>query len=138
MLHTPVDNAVIGVGAAVDALTRKALPTLITSNTKSNTVLWTELFQLGHDAGGDEDLTLCIKSVHHALEQLDLARDGVREEICIDEDLIRWDEGGVVLKEHGGGRLWNGADYVAGSGQRAVCEDGTGAIKLVGAYSVLH
>lgn len=110
MLHTPIDNAVIGVGAAVNSLTGQTFPALVTSNAQSNTILWAKLFQLGHDAGSDENLAFGIQGVHHALEQLDLAGDGVGEEIRIDEDLVRRDEGGVVLEEHGGGRLGDGAD----------------------------
>jgi len=46
-----------------------------------------------------------IQAIHHAGQQLELALDSVREEVGIDEDIVGWDEGGVVLEEEGGGDL---------------------------------
>ena len=32
--------------------------------------------------------------------------DSVGEEVSVDEDGVRWHEGGVILKEESGGDLW--------------------------------
>ena len=39
---------------------------------------------------------------------------GMRKEICVYEDGVRRDEGGVGLEEHGGGRLRDLSDWLVG------------------------
>lgn len=38
--------------------------------------------------------------------------DGVGEEVCVDEDVVGRDEGGVVLEEEGGADLWYFSYYL--------------------------
>lgn len=117
MLHDPVDDAVIGIGTAVDRLAGQALPALVAGDAQGDAVLGAELLELGHDARRDEDLALGVEGVHHALEELDFAGDGVGEEVGVDDDLVGGHEGGVVLEEHGGGCLGDGADCLGFAGQ---------------------
>lgn len=106
MLHYALHDTVVGIRALVVAL--EALPALVTRNAQRNSVLGAEFLQLGHDAGGYDGRGFCVEQVHEGLVQLELGVDGVREEICVDEDGVRGPEGSVGLEEEGGGDLWAG------------------------------
>lgn len=89
------------------------LPPLVSRDAQCDPVFRAELFQLRHDAIGDDGDTFGVEAVHHCLEQLELVLDGVGEEVRVDEDGVGRDEGGVVLEEEGRGDL--GAMETSGS-----------------------
>ena len=56
-------------------------------------------------AAGDDGCRLGVQAVHHGGLHVQLAADGVRDEVCVDEDGVGRDEGCFVLEEEGGGNL---------------------------------
>jgi hypothetical protein len=97
VLHDPIDDAVVGVGALVVA--REALPAFVARNSQRNTVLWTKLLQLSHDTGGDDGCGFGVEQVHEGLVELELGVHSVREEVGIDEDRVWGAERRVGLEE---------------------------------------
>jgi hypothetical protein len=65
-----------------------------------------KLLQLSNRAVCNYRDTFRVETIHHCREEFEFLLDGVGEEIGVDEDGIGRDEGGVVLKEEGGGYLW--------------------------------
>lgn len=113
MFDTAVDNAVIGINSlqALDrssgtlticptlVATFKAFPSLISRDAQCDAIFWTKFLQLCHDTARDDWATLSIQTCHHLIEHLKLVLYGMRQEIGIDQDIVRWFEGGVVLEE---------------------------------------
>ena len=50
---------------------------------------------------------LCIKAVHHGLNNVHFVFDGEVDEIGIDENVEGWPKGGVVLQKNGTKRSFN-------------------------------
>ena len=88
------------------------LPALVPRDPQRDPVLLPQLLQLGHDAVGDDGDAFRVQAVHHRAQQLQLVLHRVAEEVGVDEDRIRRDEGRVVLVEERGGYLWDFADDV--------------------------
>lgn len=86
-------------------VTGKPLKALITCQPQGHTEPRTGLLQLAHHTVSDAGAYLSVQGVHHSLDKVDLVADGHVDEICIHQDLIGWDEGGVVAKEERRGRL---------------------------------
>lgn len=110
MLHHAIHQTIISIRAAMIA--PKPLPALIAGDPQRDAVLGPQLFELGHDAVGDDGGALGVQAVHHRGEKLKLMPHRVRQEIGIDEHGVGWDQGGVVLKEEGGGYLWTRRCYM--------------------------
>jgi hypothetical protein len=101
-LH-PIDYTVVRIRALVIAL--EPFPALITRDAKRNAVFRTELFQLGHDARGDDGCGFGVEQVHERFVEFKFAAHRVREEVCVDEDRVRGPEGRVGLEEECRGDL---------------------------------
>jgi hypothetical protein len=99
MLLHPVHDTVIRICALVLAF--EALPSLVAGDAERDAVFWAEFLEFGHDAGGDDGCGFCVEEVHEGFVQLELAVDGVREEVGVYEDGVGWAEGGVGLEEEG-------------------------------------
>lgn len=108
---------VIGIDTLVVAL--EPLPALVTGYPECYPVLLSQLFQFGHDAGGDNGRAFCVETVHHGGEELEFALDGVGEEVLplvsfdsdwenvevpysIDKHVVGRHQGSVVLEEQVG------------------------------------
>lgn len=97
----------------------EALPALVAGDAEGDAVLGPQLLELGHDAAGDDGVALGEEAVHHGLEERQLALDGVREEVGVDEDAVGRHERLVVLEEERRGELRHLAAHdvaVAGCG----------------------
>ena len=103
VLHDPVHNAVVGIGALVIAL--EALPAFIARNAQCNAVLWAELLQLSHDTCGDDGRGFGVEQVHEGLVELELSVHCVRKEVGIDENRVWGAESRVGLEEESRGDL---------------------------------
>lgn len=51
-------------------------------------------------------LTFCVKTVHHALHDIQLVLNGEVDEVGVNENVVRWSQLCVILEEQGGGDLW--------------------------------
>jgi hypothetical protein len=100
VLHNTVDEAVVSIGALV--VTLQALPALVAGDAEGKTVFCAELLELSHDAGGDDGDAFSVEAVHKRREQVQLGADGVGEEVGVNENRVRRDEGGVGLEEESG------------------------------------
>lgn len=83
----------------------QSLPALVAGDAQGDAVLGAELLELGHDARGDDGVALGVQAVHHGLEERQLPLHRVRQEVGVDEDAVRGDEGLVVLEEELRGEL---------------------------------
>lgn len=92
------------------------LPPLVARNLQRQAVLWPELLQLRHHARRYDGFCGGEEGVHEGGEQVEFVLDRVREEVCVDEDLVGRGEGGVVGEEHGGRGLGDLADHRGGGG----------------------
>ena len=114
MLHDAIDEAIIRIDTLVVAL--QPLPAFIPRDAQGDPILGAELFELGHDAVGDDGNALGIQTVHHGRLEFEFVLHGVGEEIGVDEDGVGRDECRVVLVEEGGGDLRDFADELVVSG----------------------
>ena len=64
-----------------------------------------QLLKFCHHAVGDVGRTLCIDTVHHALDDVQLVLDGKVDEVRVDEHVIGRTELRVVLEVERGGWL---------------------------------
>ena len=110
MFHHPIHKTVVRVHPLVIAL--QPLPPLIPRDPQRDPVFLPQLLQLGHHTISDDGDALRVQAVHHRGQQLELVLHRVAEEIGVDEDGVRGDEGGVVLVEERGGDLGDFADDV--------------------------
>lgn len=100
MLLHPVDETIVRVHALVTTL--QPLPAFVAGDAEGDAVFLPEFLEFGHYAGGDDRDAFGVEAVHHGGEELEFVLYGVGEEVCVDEDVVGWGEGGVVLEEEGG------------------------------------
>ena len=103
------------------------LPPLIPRDLECDPILWAELFEFGHHAGGEGGEAGGVEGVHQRWQEGEFVVDRVREEVGVEEDAVGGLEGGVVVEEHGAWDLW--------ARRRGVLVVGIGWRWIFGAYT---
>lgn len=85
---------------------------------ESESIFLTQFLEFGHDAVGDARDALGVESIHHAFDHIDAILEGEVDEIGVDDDSVRRDEGFVVRQEEGGGER-SATMYVQSAGASA-------------------
>lgn len=102
-LHAPVHETIISIVSFMRAL--QALKPLVFSNLQSQSEFRAERFEFRHHAVCDTRDAFCIETVHHALDQVQFILDAKVDEICIDQDAVRWMQGLIELEKERTGDL---------------------------------
>lgn len=97
MFDDPINQTIIGIGAWMVAF--DSLKSRVLGNTESQTILLAQLFQLGQHTISDDRNTLGIQAVHHGWNDIKLMLNGVRYEVGINKNGIRWREGRIILEK---------------------------------------
>lgn len=105
MLADPIHDTIVRIDALVVAF--EPFPALVTRDAQGDAVFRAEFFEFAEHTGGYDGDAFGVETVHHCGEELEFVLDGVGEEVCVDEDVVGGDEGGVVLEEEGGADLWS-------------------------------
>lgn len=97
MLLDSLNNAIIGIRAGMRAL--QSLPPFILGQAQRQPVLVTQLLKFCNGALGNDGDALGVQQIHQTWQHLDLRADGVREEVRVEEDVVRRAERLVCLEE---------------------------------------
>jgi len=100
MLLDPLADAIICICTLVGA--REAFYPGIFCYLQCYSILLTQFFQLCHHAVGDTRRALGIEAVHHSFDQINLVPDGKVDEVCVNQDSVRWAQLRIVTKKQCG------------------------------------
>ena len=84
----------------------KTFESRITCHFKRHPILGPQFLQLGHDAISNARCAFSVQAIHHGFNYVELILYGKIDKVGVDEDLVGWGEGGVVLEEEGRGSLF--------------------------------
>ncbi len=94
-------NTIISVGAFMVAF--ESFEPGVLGDFECDSVLDSELLQLGYDAVCDVWDALAQQAVHGGLEDVELVLDRKVDEVGVEQDSVGWTERSVVGEEHAGG-----------------------------------